>query len=46
VVGREFRFEGVRAVWIANQGQIKFYDDEGDLLRVLDVGQAEDKRAA
>jgi hypothetical protein len=45
-VGREFRFDGVRAVWIASQGQIKFYDDDGQLLRVLDVGQAQDKRAA
>jgi hypothetical protein len=45
-VGRELRFRGVRAVWIASQGQIKFYGDDGQLLRVLDLGQAEDKRAA
>jgi hypothetical protein len=45
-VGREFRFKGVRAVWIASQGQIKFYGDDGQVLRVLDVGQADDKRAA
>jgi hypothetical protein len=45
-VRREFRFDGVRAVWIASQGQIKFYDDQGQLLRVLDVVQADDKRAA
>jgi hypothetical protein len=45
-VGREFRFDGVRAVWIASLGQIKFYGDEGQLLRVLDVGQADGMRAA
>jgi hypothetical protein len=45
-VGREFRFDGVRAVWIASQGQIKFYGGEGQLLRVVDVGQADGKRAA
>jgi hypothetical protein len=45
-VGREFRFVSVRAVWTASQGQIKFYDDQGQLLRVLDVVQANDKRAA
>jgi hypothetical protein len=45
-VGREFRFDGVRAVWIASQGQIKFYGDQGQLLRVLDVGQADGMRAA
>jgi hypothetical protein len=44
-VGREFRFDGVRAVWIASQQQIKFYGDEGQVLRVLGVSQAEGKRA-
>jgi hypothetical protein len=37
-VGREFRFDGVRAVWIASQGRIKFYGDGGQVLPVLDVG--------
>jgi hypothetical protein len=45
-VGREFRYNGVRAVWIASQGQIKFYGDEGRVLRLVDLAQAEDKRAA
>jgi hypothetical protein len=45
-VGREFRFKGVRAVWIASQRQIKFYGDDGQLLRVLDGGQAEGNGAA
>jgi hypothetical protein len=45
-VGREFRFRGVRAVWMASQGQIKFHDDQGQLLRALDLGQADGKRAA
>jgi hypothetical protein len=45
-VGREFRFDGVRAVWMASQGRITFYGDDGQLLRMLDLGQAEGKRAA
>jgi hypothetical protein len=45
-VGREFRFDGVRAVWIASRGQIKFYGDDGEALRVVDLSQAEGKRAA
>jgi hypothetical protein len=45
-VGREFRFDGVRAVWMASQGQIKFYGDDGQLLRVVDLGQVDGKRAA
>jgi hypothetical protein len=45
-VGREFQFNGVRAVWIASQGQIKFYGDDGQVLRMLDLGQMDGKRAA
>ena len=46
VVGQRFNFDGVSAVWFADEGQIKFHDGQGRLLRVLDVGQADDKRAA
>jgi hypothetical protein len=31
---------------MASQGQIKFYRDAGQLLRVVDVGQVEGRRAA
>jgi hypothetical protein len=45
-VGREFRFTGVRAVWMASQGQIKFYADDGELLRVVNVGEPRQTKAA
>jgi hypothetical protein len=45
-VGREFRFAGVRAVWTANQGQIKFYGDDGEVLRVVQVGEGQQAKAA
>jgi hypothetical protein len=38
-VGREFKFVGVRAVWMASQGQIKFYGDDGRVLRAVEVGE-------
>jgi hypothetical protein len=44
-VGREFRFVGVRAVWVASQGQIKFYDAEGGLLRSVSIEQVPAKAA-
>ena len=45
-VGREFNFAGVRAVWTASQGQIKFYgDDEGGLLRSVRIEQVPAKAA-
>ena len=45
-VGREFRFTGVRAVWMASQGQIKFYADDGAVLRVVDLGELGQSTAA
>ena len=45
-VGREFRFTGVRAVWMASQSEIKFYDDEGGLLRSVSIEQNVAPKAA
>jgi hypothetical protein len=45
-VGREFKFAGVRAVWMASQGQIKFYADDGAVLRVVDLGEPRQTKAA
>ena len=45
-VGREFRFDGVSAVWIASQGQIRFYGDAGQSLRMADVDQRAGSKAA
>jgi hypothetical protein len=44
-VGREFRFTGVRVVWMASQGQIKFYADDGTVLRVVELGTQLNKAA-
>lgn len=45
-VGREFKFAGVRAVWTASQGNIKFYDDDGEVLRVVDLSEPRQAKAA
>ena len=45
-VGREFKFAGVRAVWIASQPQVKFYGDDGQVLRAVDVGEPPQAKAA
>jgi hypothetical protein len=45
-VDREFRFTGVRAVWMASQGQIKLYADDGAVLRVVDLGEPHQAKAA
>jgi hypothetical protein len=45
-VCREFRFTGVRAVWMASQGQIKLYADDGAVLRIVDVGEQRQTKAA
>jgi hypothetical protein len=45
-VGREFKFAGVRAVWMASQGQLKFHDDDGAVLRVVDLSEPRQRKAA
>jgi hypothetical protein len=44
-VGREFKFTGVRAVWMASQEQVKFYGDDGRVLRVVEVGEPQKEAA-
>ena len=44
--GQRFNFEVVLADWFADERQIKFHDEQGRLLRVLDVGHADDRTAA
>jgi hypothetical protein len=46
VVGRRFCFEGVEAVWLTAEGQVKFYGDGGRLPRVVDVGDEQGRKAA
>jgi hypothetical protein len=43
---RENCFAGVRAVWMASQAQIKFYADDGAVLRVVDLAEPRQAKAA
>jgi hypothetical protein len=45
-VGREFRFVGARAVWMASQERIKFYADDGQVMRVVEVGESRQVKSA
>jgi hypothetical protein len=44
-VGREIKFAGVQTIWMASQGQIKFYADGGQVLRVVEVGKSREESA-
>jgi hypothetical protein len=46
VVGREFRFAGVRVVWMVSQEQIKFHGDDDEVLRVVILDARERTNAA
>jgi hypothetical protein len=46
VVGRRFCFDGVEAVWLSGEGQIKIYDDQGECLQVVNVGDEQRRKAA
>jgi hypothetical protein len=47
-VGRQFCFEGIRAIWFAEEEIVKFYADDGQLLGTMVVAEelAGMKRAA
>ena len=38
-VGHRFLFDGVQAVWLMAEGIIRFYADNGSLLKTSEVGQ-------
>ena len=40
VFGRQFRYEGVRAIWFAEEGVVKLHGDNGRLLGNLTVAAA------
>ena len=45
-VGREFRFADIRAVWMSSQAQIKFYADDGVVMRVEALDEPKQAKAA
>ena len=45
-VGREVRFADVRAVWMASEGHIKIYGDDGEVLRVVALDEPKQAEAA
>ena len=39
-------FAGVRAVWMASPELVKFYGDDGAVLRVVDLGELGQSKTA
>jgi hypothetical protein len=46
IVGHQFNFDGVRAVWFVDDCEIKIKNGQGDVLRILDLNAQPDARAA
>jgi hypothetical protein len=46
IVGHQFNFDGVRAVWFVDDGDIKITNGQGDVLRILDLNAQPSARAA
>jgi hypothetical protein len=38
-VGRQFRYEGLRAIWFAEEEVVKLHGDDGQLLGTLTVAE-------
>ncbi|NQU20331.1 MAG: hypothetical protein HQ567_03545 [Candidatus Nealsonbacteria bacterium] len=45
-VGRRFLFDGLQAVWLMAENIIRFFADDGALLKTVEVGQSSEKKAA
>ena len=47
-VGQRFFFDGIQAVWLMAENVIRFHDDDGALLKTVEIGQepSSEKRAA
>ena len=37
-VGHRFLFDGIQAVWLMDESVIRFYADDGSLLKTVEVG--------
>jgi hypothetical protein len=46
LVGRRFCFEGVEVLWLSAERQLKLYDERGEFLRVVNVGDEQRRKAA
>ena len=45
-VGRRFTFDGVQAVWLTAEKVVRFYDDNGQVLKSVAVETAQEQKAA
>ena len=44
--GQRFLFDGIQAVWLMDENVIRFYADDGALLKTVTVGQEPSARKA
>ncbi len=45
-VGRRFAFDGVQAVWLAAEKILCFYDDNGQMLKNVDIATIQEQKKA
>ena len=45
-VGQRFFFDGIQAVWLMAENVIRFYADDGDLLKTVEIGQEPTEKKA
>lgn len=44
--GRSFTFDGIRAVWLADAGEVKFFADSGGWLGTIELEENAPRRKA
>ena len=44
-VGRRLTFDGVQAVWLTAENLLRFYDEDGRLLKSVGIGTTQEPKA-
>lgn len=45
-VGQRFVFDGIQAIWMTAEDIVRFYDENGRILKSVQVGTVKHERAA
>ena len=44
--GQRFLFDGIEAIWLITENVVRFYDENGRMLKSVGVGTAQQDKAA
>jgi hypothetical protein len=45
-VGQRLFFDGIQAIWLTAENVVRFYADDGDILKTVEIGQEPSEKIA